>query len=49
MRKSIFFAGFVLLCATARAQSYPLDPLTPAEITKAVAILKTDGHLLTIP
>jgi primary-amine oxidase len=36
-----------LLVSVANAQSYPLDPLTPAEITKAVGILKPTitGHV----
>jgi primary-amine oxidase len=47
MRKSILFAGFALLCTNTYAQSHPLDPLTPAEITKAVDILRTSNTFTT--
>lgn len=47
MRKNILFS--TLLAATfavASAQTYPLDPLTAAEITRVTTILK-DNHLVT--
>ena len=46
MRNYIFFAAVCLMFSTAKAQSYPLDPLTAAEMQKVVAILK-DNHLVT--
>src|SRR5258708_8718792 len=45
MRNIILFAGMLLLSTIARAQSYPLDPLTPDEMKKAVDILKTNNAL----
>lgn len=42
MRKTFLFASLLLLTAVANSQSHPLDPLTPAEITKAVNILKSN-------
>lgn len=44
MRKSILFAGLVLLSAVANAQSHPLDPLTAAEMQTAVRILRENTH-----
>jgi len=43
MRNIFLFAGTLLLTVTTNAQSYPLDPLTPVEITKAVDILKNNN------
>ncbi|HEY4337272.1 MAG TPA: hypothetical protein VGM89_15280, partial [Puia sp.] len=37
-----------LMCTLTHAQSHPLDPLTPAEITKAVNILKVNNPV-TVP
>jgi len=46
MRNAILVASTLLLCTTAIAQSYPLDPLTATEMEKVVDILKTN-HLIT--
>jgi len=47
MRNILLFTGLALLCSNAHAQSHPLDPLTPAEITKAVDILKAGNPAKT--
>ena len=46
MRKFLLLAALCLALTTTKAQSYPLDPLTAAEMQKTVAILK-DNHLVT--
>ena len=44
MRKSILFAGLVLLCTSTYAQSHPLDPLTATEMQTAVRILRENTN-----